>query len=237
MGGYFFNLGRNVRATLRKGKWVVQSLTGNEADAIEAEFEAGRDLAFALLQQMEADADPAVTRLLADLGNRLASRVRDPRRRFCVAPLLVREINAFALPGGFLFVTRPLLELCGWDGDEIAFVLAHEMAHVLRGHAMERMMNGWMLNAAGRLMPVRGLAGAWLMERTGALVHSSYARDQELDADALGLRLACAAGFERHAALRLLSRLPPAAAESGIESYFATHPPLADRLANLQQLL
>jgi beta-barrel assembly-enhancing protease len=238
MAGFFFNLGRNVRATLRKGKWVVQSLTGSEAEAIEAEFELGRDLAWGMLRQMEADPDPRAVQLLAELGGRLAGSVRDRRRRFCASPVNAAEVNAFALPGGFLFVTRPLLDLCGWDADEVAFILGHEMGHVLHGHAMQRILDGWMLHAAGRVMPVRGMAGAWLMQQAGELIHKSYSRDQELEADLLGVRLANAAGFDARAAVRLLGRLQAGGGPaSELTAYFATHPPVVDRIAQINRYL
>jgi hypothetical protein len=237
MGGFFFNLGRSVGSGLRKGKWFWQSLAGNEEDALRAEHEAGRDLAWGLLRQFEADTDPATTRLLDDLKVRLSACVRDRRRRFCVCPVKAAEVNAFALPGGYLFVTRPLLELCGRDPDELAFVLGHEMGHVLYGHAMERIMQGWMLDAAGRMVPVRGMAGAWLLQQANELIHKGYSREQELEADALGARLARAAGYDARAALRLLGRLPPGAPASALEAYFATHPPVAERLAQLNRLL
>jgi predicted Zn-dependent protease len=237
MGGFFFNLGRSVGTGLRKGKWFWQSLAGSEDEALQAEFEVGRDLAWGLLRQFQADTDPATVRLLDDVTARLSSCVRDRRRRFCVCPVTAPEVNAFALPGGFLFVTRPLLELCGRDVHEVAFVLAHEMGHVLHGHAMERIMQGWMLDAAGRVMPLRGLAGSWLLQQASELIHKAYSRDQELEADTLGARLARAAGYDARAALRLLGRLPTAGPESGLDAYFATHPPVADRLANLNRLL
>jgi predicted Zn-dependent protease len=237
MGGFFFNLGRTVGSGLRKGKWFWQSVAGSEDEALQAEFAVGRDLAWGLLRQLPADTDPAAVRLLDELNGRLSACVRDRRRQFCACPLKAPEVNAFALPGGFVFVTRPLLELCGHDPHEVAFILAHEMAHVLHGHAMERIMQGWMLDAAGRVMPVRGVAGAWLLQQASELIHKAYSRDQELEADALGARLARAAGYDARAALRLLGRLPSAGPQSALDPYFATHPPVADRLANLNRLL
>lgn len=237
MDGFFFNLGRSVGSGLRKGRWFWQSLAGSEDDAVRAEHEVGRDLAWGLLRQFQADTDPPTVRLLDELTVRLSGCVRDRRRRFCVCPVQAPEVNAFALPGGFVFVTRPLLELCGRDPHEVAFIVAHEMGHVLHGHAMERIVQGWMLDAAGRVMPVHGVAGAWLLQQAGELVHKAYSRDQELEADSLGLRLARVAGYDPRGALRLLGRLPSGAAESALDAYFATHPPVAERLAQLNRLL
>src|SRR5262249_49318825 len=154
-----------------------------------------RDLAQTLLQQVAVETDPDVVRFLQEIGTRLAGRVRNRQRRWCYRAVRAAERNAFALPGGFIFVTRPLLELCEWDRDETAFVLAHEMAHVLRGHAMERVMNGWALTAAGRALPLRGLAGAFLWQQASQLVTLAYSREQELDADSLGVQLSHSAEF------------------------------------------
>jgi predicted Zn-dependent protease len=237
MGNFFFNLGRSVNATLRKGKWLWQSFAGSEDEALRAEYELGRDLARSLSAQMEPDPDPDVVRFVGEVAARLADCVRDRRRRFCASPVLVPEVNAFALPGGFVFVTRPLLQLCAADPHEVAFVLAHEMAHVLHGHAMERVVNGWMLHAAGRALPLRGWAGGLVMQQVRELADRAYSREQELEADLLGARLAGAAGFDARAALRLLSRLPPAPAGTALHRYFATHPPFVERLANLRRVL
>ncbi len=237
MGNFFFNLGRSVNSTLRKGKWVWRSFAGTEDEALRAEYELGRDLAWSLSRQMKPDPDAGVVRFVGEITARLAGCVRDRRRRFCACPVRAAEINAFALPGGYVFLTRPLLELCGADPHEVAFVLAHEMAHVLHGHAMERVVNGWMLNAAGRALPLRGWAGGLVMQQVRELAERAYSREQELEADLLGARLAHAAGFDAHAAIRLLSRLPPVPAATAFDRYFATHPPFVERLANLRRVL
>ncbi len=81
MAGLFYDLGKAIGSILHKGKWVFDSVTGSEADAIRAEGPVGRDLALALLQQMPPDSDPEVGRFLAQMGACLASRVRVPQHR------------------------------------------------------------------------------------------------------------------------------------------------------------
>jgi predicted Zn-dependent protease len=237
MGHLFYHLGKAINQALHKGKWVFDSATGSEADAVRAEGPVGRDLAAALLRQMPPDPDPEVARFLEQMGACLAGRVRVPGRRFSFRALAVAERNAFALPGGYVFVTRPLLELCGWNPDEIAFVLGHEMGHVLRGHAMERIVNGWMLYAAGRALPVGGIAAAWLIGQARELIHKAYSREQELDADTLGVQLAHSAGFDPRGAVGLLSRLQTGAIPGPLDSYFATHPPFDIRIAHVTRSL
>jgi predicted Zn-dependent protease len=238
MGHLFYHLGKAINQALHKGKWVFDSVTGSEADAVRAEEPVGRDLAGALLRQMPADPDPEVARFLEQMGGCLAGRVRVRGRRFSFRALAVAERNAFALPGGYVFVTRPLLELCGWKPDEIAFVLGHEMGHVLRGHAMDRIVNGWMLYAAQRALPVGGIAAAWLIGQARELIHKAYSREQELDADALGVQLAHSAGFDPRGAVGLLSRLQGEAVPGApLDNYFATHPPFDVRIAHVSRYL
>jgi predicted Zn-dependent protease len=231
MGSFFYNLGKMVGPSLRKGKWVFQSLAGNEDDALRTELEVGRDLAQTLTREMSPDGHPQARQLLQELGAALAARVRDRRRQFSFRLVQAAEVNGYALPGGFVFVTRPLLELCHWDRDEVAFILGHEMAHVLKGHAMERLMNGWAFAAAGRAVPLAGWAGALVRRQIHELLHQAYSRDQELDADLLGVQLVQSAGFDATGAVRLLRRLQGnSPADPALSSYFASHPPFAVRI-------
>lgn len=238
MSGFFFNLGRSVGSTMRQGNWMLASLTGSEADALRAEVEVGEDLARTMMTQMPPDEDAEVARFVNECGALLAGRVRDKGRGFCFRALRTKEANAFALPGGFVFVTRPLLELCEWDAHEVSFVLGHEMAHVLHGHAMQRVMQGLLVKAAGRLMPLRGLAGGLLFGQAAELVLKAYSREQEMDADLLGVKLVHSAGLDPRGAARLLARMSAVPTTSGtLAVYFATHPPFEERIAGVNRYL
>jgi predicted Zn-dependent protease len=239
MSGFFYNLGRLVGPQLRKANWVYHSLTGTEADAVRAEYAVGRDLAWAMAQQMEVERDPDVARFLDDLGARLAACVADRDRRFYFRAVRAPEVNAFALPGGFIFLTRSLLELCDWDCDETAFVMGHEMGHVLRQHAIERIMaNSVLRTALSKFSLGKGLLGVPLTGLLTQLLNQGYSREQELDADLLGVRLAAAAGFDAGRATWLLARLATQASDPAtLGSYFASHPPFGVRIQNVQRFL
>src|SRR5262249_31750537 len=127
VGGFFYKLGRFVGHQSRKANWAFRSLTGTEAEAVKAEYGVRRDLALAAGGQLEPAPDPAVARWLDEVGGALAAAVNQKERTFTLRPVLVPEPNAFALPGGFIFVTRPLLRLCQGSHDDLAFVLGHEM--------------------------------------------------------------------------------------------------------------
>jgi predicted Zn-dependent protease len=236
MAGFFYNLGRMIGPKLRKAQWVVSSLTGTEAETLQAEYEVGRDLAQAFAQQTALDRSPDVESWLGEIGGRLAGCVANRQRRFCFRVVRAAEANAFALPGGFIFVTRPLLELCQWDVNETAFVLGHEMGHVIRQHAIDRLMANSVISAAvGRLTPGRGLIHTPLVGLATSLLNQGYSQEQELEADRVGVALARAAGFDAAAAVRLLARLGTAAGFLG--TYFSSHPPTDLRIRQIERAL
>jgi predicted Zn-dependent protease len=236
MGGWFYRLGQAVGPKVRQANWVVQSLTGTEMDAVRAEQSVGRDLAQALLATSPAEGHPEVEAWLAEIGARLVAGIRPRVWHFRFHILGSREVNAFALPGGYLFFTRHLLELCIESPDEMAFVMAHEMGHVVHKHAVNRMMaNAAIATALQRLPLGGGLLRAPLGGLVSSLLRQGYSQDQELEADSFAIRLAASAGFDRAAGGRALGRLAQSSSSDSLSSYFGTHPPLPVRLANLRR--
>ena len=204
--------------------------TGTEDDALLAEREYGRECASEFAAQFPGRVSPQHQELVAGIGKQLASAVKDPRRQFRFSAVPGVSANAFALPGGFVFITGALIDLCGSDREEVAFLLAHEMAHILRGHAREQLTTGAFLNAVTARLPG---AGGLLHQ----VLNKGYARQLELDADRDGLRLSQLAGFDARAALRAMHRLAQVSPDSpGMTEYFASHPPFADRILELEKI-
>lgn len=240
LGGLFYNLGRKMGPKIRKAQWMWTSFTGTEEEAIRLEHGVGLDLAEEARQQLPLDADPRTRQTLDEVGRALAACVANKRRSFHFDAFLAGEPNAFALPGGFVFVNRPILDLCRWDRSEIAFILGHEMGHVIRGHAIERIVTHTAVSVASKAAPVRGALGGWLKTVGIQYVQTSYSRDQELEADRLGVRLMQAAGFEPEGTVRLLSRLADlkrAAEPSSLGEYFSTHPTAETRIQGIRRYL
>jgi predicted Zn-dependent protease len=238
MAGFFYNLGRLVGPKVRKAEWVLRSLTGTEAEAAVAEQAVGRDLARAVHEQLEPEPDPAARQHLDYLAARLTGAVRDRSRGFRFLAVRAPELNAFALPGGFIFVTRRLLDFCSWDHAELAFVLGHEMGHVVKRHAIERLMANALFDGLVARLPVGGaLIRPHIAALLSTLLHQGYSRQQELEADEFGARAARAAGFDPTGARRVLIRLAEeSAAQPLLTNYFASHPPLGERLRQLEPL-
>ena len=109
MENFFFKLGRKLGDSARKGRWIWASLAGSEAEALEAEYQAGCDLARAFDRGASPDDDPRSHELLTTTSGRLTERLTNKQRRWRVRPILANEPGAFALPGGFVYLTRPLL--------------------------------------------------------------------------------------------------------------------------------
>ncbi|MDP4021585.1 M48 family metalloprotease [Methylobacterium sp. NEAU 140] len=180
---------------------------------------------------------PAVTRLLTEITDRLVRASDRPDQAYAVTLLDSPVVNAFALPNGRLYVTRGLVALAS-DSSEVAAVLAHEMAHVTLNHANAR--SEMELRSA---LVSRVVADVLNDPDTGAQLKNQsrfalarFSREQELEADAAGVRTLAGAGYDPFAAGRFLTALNRATglkAGTGTAAepdMLATHPGTAERV-------
>jgi beta-barrel assembly-enhancing protease len=224
-------LGGRSRKPYRQARWMWSSFAGSEDAVIQAEREYGRECALAFATQFSGKSKQADQALVESIGSKLANAAKDSRRRFDFKAAAAASANAFALPGGFIFITTSLLDLCGRNRDEIAFFLGHEIGHVLLGHARDRMTADIFLNAVTARLPATG-------QMIREVIRKGYSREQELDADREGLRLAAAAGFDAGASLSALKRLGQVAPDtSGFAEYVSSHPSLSERVQRLEESL
>ena len=241
MSGFFYDLGRRLgRAAvpaIRKSRWIWDGLVGSEEESLRAEQAMGSALAAELRTATEPANDPETAQRVNDLCRRLAAGVIGPRRAFHCELIHADFPNAMALPGGFIFISRSLVDLCEARPDELAFVIGHEMAHIIRGHAWDRMLNQAALRAASVIATRAGPGSVWLRQQGVQLLQSAHARKCELEADELGLRLAASAGFRPPGAIALLQRIDRLGPNpTALGQYIASHPPASDRVARLMPL-
>jgi predicted Zn-dependent protease len=220
----------------------------------EEEIRIGDELA-GQYQSTESIPDPetqATERYINQIGLRVAARAhRQLLWRFHLVPDR-NLINAFALPGGHVFVGQGLADRMTSE-DELAFVLGHEIEHIDHFHAVGR------VQIAAQLKSLDLDAVADLAELPISLWQAGYSKDEELEADREGLRLAAAAGYSAQGALNLLDRWtklrdeyvihaetpPPQTPDQaiselaieGLEGYFRTHPLPSERLAQARQVI
>jgi len=241
VSGLFYNLGRQLgRAAvpvIRKTKWIYDGLAGDEEQALRAEKSMGSALAAEFRTVAQPVNDSAVTALVDDLCRRLGACVRDKRRTFHCEVVHGDSPNAVALPGGFVFLSYSLVNLCERHPNELAFVIGHEMAHVIRRHAWDRMVNQAILRAASVVTARAGVLGGWLRKGGFELLQNAHARNCEFEADELGFRLANAARFPPDGAVALLRRIERLGSDPGVlGQYFASHPPASERITRLESL-
>jgi beta-barrel assembly-enhancing protease len=224
-------LGWQLRKPVRQAKWIWSWAAGTEDELLRAERDYGEECARAFVKQFSGSALRTDQEIVATVGSRLAHAVEDPRREFHFTVVSSALSNAFALPGGFVFITESLLALCKHDRGEIAFFLGHEIGHILCGHARDQLTASTLLNAVMTRIPA---AGQVLRQ----MVSKGYARTLELEADREAVRLMSAAGFDGHASIRALMRLAQVSPEnSGLAEYFSSHPSLSERALELEQYL
>ena len=237
VGAYL--LGRMAGKQFRKAKWMWASATGSEDEAIRAEQAVGREMAATVREDARGPVDPAVQAALDDVAAPLAAHVRNRAYRFEVAALAADEPNAFALPGGYIFVAPALLQLAGGGRDELAFIVAHEMAHVIRRHAIDRILSQRALQAVTLASPAARSIAPWVRTVGVRWLEKAYSRDQEYEADELGGRLMRAAGFDPAGAIRMLELLRGLERDPsrGLGGWLSTHPPTTDRIHRLRDQL
>lgn len=202
------------------------------------EIAIGRDAARELEARYGIVSDPAQTRRLAAIGDRLAavSDRADLPWRFRI--LNQGEINAVSLPGGFIYITRGMLAFVH-SGDELAFVLAHEVAHVNQRHHVDLLERHFFLAIVITLLFGGDAQTAQVADFVGFLLQRGFSRTFELEADRVGLRLTHRAGFRADAGLRFMERLRAAEGRDpgAVEVLFRTHPGLADRIVRVREEL
>ena len=152
--------------------------------------------------------DAKTERLVARIAGALTLVSENPNQSYRITILNSPAINAFALPGGYLYVTRGLLALAN-DASEVAAVLSHEMAHVTANHGIERQKKEEAEVIASRVVAEvlsSNIAGKQALAR-GKMRLAAFSRNQELQADVIGVRMLGEAGYDPYAAARFLDSM------------------------------
>ncbi|MCI0421299.1 MAG: M48 family metalloprotease, partial [Acidobacteria bacterium] len=193
--------------------------------------------------------NPAIQEYVSSLAQKLAKH-SDLRVPIKVTVLNSKEINAFALPGGFLFVQRGLLEAAETEA-QLAGVLAHEMAHVAARHSHKLMTKAsiaqifYQAAQVAAVILTGGVAGVGLAY---ALQYGFYglglllslnllgkSREFELEADQLGIQYAWASGYDTSGFIRFFDKMATEVGYVNGLSWFRTHPPFYERMAEAQR--
>jgi predicted Zn-dependent protease len=209
-----------------------------------------RRMGEAIMREIRADRayydEAEATDYVNNLGNRLASRSIEARQHFEFFLIRDPQINAFALPGGFIGVNTGLI-LAAQAESEVAGVMAHEIAHVTQRHIARMLMQ----QDQSAVATLGAIAAALLLSRVstqaaeaaiafgqaGAIQNQlNFTRDNEREADRVGLQILDQAGFDPRGMAAFFERLQRATRvyESGAPTYLRTHPLTFERIADMQ---
>lgn len=153
--------------------------------------------------------------------------------------------NAFALPGGNIAVYRGMMQIAQGDA-ELATVIAHEIGHVIAHHAAERISRSQLIEAgAGAASIVLGGMTGTNAQTLGALLGAGatfglelpFSREQEYEADRIGLTLMARAGYDPREAIEFWQRMQARAGSDKMPEFFSTHPITENRIERLRELL
>ncbi|MBK4736466.1 M48 family metallopeptidase [Noviherbaspirillum pedocola] len=190
-----------------------------------------------------ADDDPRAVRV-REVARRLipqAARWNPAAARWQWETMLIRAdtINAFCMPGGKIAFFTGLIDRLKLTDDEIAIVMGHEMAHALREHARERVAKGSLLQLGANLgSAILGLGqtGQMVVGQGAQLAMLKFSRDDETEADTVGLDLAARAGFDPRAGVALWRKMGMIE-KSAPPQWLSTHPAGANRIARIEKTL
>jgi beta-barrel assembly-enhancing protease len=147
-----------------------------------------------------------------------------------------RTVNAFALPGGPIFITEGLLGRLRTEG-ELAGVLGHEIGHVIARHSSERLAKQQLTQGLISAVVVGSgdYTSAQIAQVAGSMINMKYGREDELESDALGVRIAFEAGYDPRAMAGVMEILAKASGGSQQPEFASTHPAPENRQARIKE--
>ena len=209
----------------------------------QQEVALGQQYAQQINSQLPIVRDPEINRYINVLGDSIA-RVADNRNldwSFYVVDS--KEVNAFAVPGGFIYINRGLIERAT-QMDQVAGVLGHEIGHVTQRHSVQQMQKAQQANIGVTLACVltrvceSQAAGAAINVAGGALF-ARFSRQDETEADQVGVQYVTRAGINPRGIPKMFEILMQErqSRPAGVEAWFLTHPLEEDRIAATQAMI
>ncbi len=227
--------------------FVIVSYSNVQASmSVEEERQLRGKLLHMVQAKVNLVSDPEIIEYVSDIGHKILDHVKG--RLFHYEFFVIRDegMNAFAMPGGLVFVHTGLLENIDSE-NELACVLAHEIGHVQGRHIARRMERMKRVNMASLAVAVAGLflgsgeTGSAMLATSGAISASmalKYSREDEEEADRRAYQWLCKAGYDPRGMINTLKKMQKYRwlGTDAIPSYLSTHPTAAQRLTYLEDL-
>jgi predicted Zn-dependent protease len=222
---------------------AVLAATGCATISTQQEVEIGQQYASQINSQLPIVRDPEINRYINVLGDSIA-RLSDDRNldwHFYVVDS--KEVNAFAVPGGFIYVNRGLIERVD-RLDQLAGVLGHEIGHVTNRHSvklMEKQQGASLGVALGCILTkvCENQATGALIDVAGGAVFAKFSREAEREADESAVRYVTRAGIDPRGIPAMFRKLleERRARPAGVDAWFSTHPLEEDRITDTQGMI
>jgi predicted Zn-dependent protease len=182
--------------------------------------------------------DPQLQALVDRVGNKIVGESRAGETDWAFEFHLLRDprvVNAFALPGGQVFVTHALFERFETEG-QLAGVLGHEIGHVVARHSAQRIAKQQLTQGlTGAVMVSSGSAdSAQVAAMVGQMVNMSYGREDELQSDSLGVLFMSQAGYDPRAMIGVQEILAASAGGAAPPEFMSTHPSTGNRIQTIE---
>lgn len=204
----------------------------------EREIKIGQSLSRRIEKRFKLSEDKFLKEKIEQIGSKIA-RVCDRKQiPFYFQVLKEDKPNAFALPGGFVYVNEGIMDLIESD-DELACVLAHEVGHIVARHSIKRLQGLYGYSLLKILSATAGRQAGWdpRIDRAIAELFLAYSREDEILADKLAVKYAFNAGYNPEAMLTFLKKLQKYHREQPIKrlSYARTHPYITERIKAVKE--
>jgi predicted Zn-dependent protease len=230
-----------AQRAVRAGVLAVLLLATHAHPALAAiisqdeEIRIGREAAAQLEAEVGLSADPSLAIRLQGVGRRVAAVSSRRSLAYSFKVIRGRDVNAISLPGGFIYATEGLMRFAQTDA-ELAFVMGHEIGHVAARHHVAMIEQHMMLGLLSRLLLGGNATTAAAGEILRFLLTRGFSRENEAEADRLGVGFAHRAGFDASAALEFLGRLRAAEGRDPdrFEVLLRTHPATSDRIQRVR---
>lgn len=227
-------------ALLSKAADGAERLAADALLPIPEEVKLGKELAAEVEKEEKLHKSDDVQDYIAALGKRIADKAHDRPTGIKFTFKVIdndKTVNAFALPGGHIYVYTGLMKLAD-DEAELASVLGHEIAHVTQRHIAERLVAAYGLEALSNvaLGSNPGLAGQIAKQVLGGGALMSFSREQESDADKNGLPYATRAGYDPEGFVRLFRKLAKGEGPA-FSVILQSHPMPSQRIEDVEAMI
>ena len=211
----------------------------------QQEVALGQQESAQIQQQLPLVQDAVINQYVSSLGNQIASKTSRADLQWQFYVVNTDVVNAFALPGGIVYVNRGVLERAD-RMDELAGVMGHEIEHVVRRHSVKQMENMQGANmgvalACALTNVCNNQAAAAAINVGGTAIFAKFSRTDEVQADEGGFRTVINAGINPEGMLTFFQKLLAEEQQSGssgaANSWFSDHPGTQDRIQDIQNML